>query len=182
MKLQRWFHPAVWWVARRLRIERELACDDRVIASGVRRSDYAELLVQAAEALATSDSIPAAALALSRRRGLRERLVAVLDVRHDVRPLAPRWASLAVIFTLGVAAPTSLVQLAPTRDVLTGLMRDTQWQSRAYAVIGLAKRADSVAVARTAAELDPNPRVRAWARYALAQSVVALRDAVPSDK
>ena len=30
-----------------------------------------------------------------------------------------------------------------------------------------AERADSVAVARSAAELDPNPRVRAWARYAL---------------
>ena len=69
-----------------------------------------------------------------------------------------------------------------TRDVLTGLMREAQWESRAYAVLGLAKRADSVAVARDAAELDPNPRVRAWARYALTQSVVALRDAGGSDK
>jgi hypothetical protein len=108
---------------------------------------------------------------------LRERLTAVLDVRHDTRPIARGWAGVAVVFTLGVATPTSLVQLAPTRDVLTGLMRDAQWQSRAYAVLGLAKRADSVAVARDAAELDPNPRVRAWARYALTQSVVALRDA-----
>ena len=43
-------------------------------------------------------------------------------------------------------------------------MLDAQWESRAYAVLGLAQRADSVAVARNAAELDPNPRVRAWAQ------------------
>src|SRR5262249_53805447 len=42
-----WFHPAAWWIARRLREDCELACDDRVIAAGVRRSDYAELLVDA---------------------------------------------------------------------------------------------------------------------------------------
>jgi beta-lactamase regulating signal transducer with metallopeptidase domain len=177
-----WFHPGVWWLARALRDDCELACDDRVIASGVRRSDYAELLVQAAEALSLGERVATPALALSRRRGLRERLAAVLDVRRDTRPLARAWAGVAIVLTFGVATPTSLVQLAPTRDVLTGLMRDAQWESRAYAVLGLAKRADSVAVARSAAELDPNPRVRAWARYALAQSVVALREAGGSDR
>jgi hypothetical protein len=65
------------------------------------------------------------------------------------------------------AAPLSVVQLAPTRAVLTSLMLSAQWETRAYAVLGLAERADSVAVARSAAELDPSPRVRAWARYAL---------------
>jgi hypothetical protein len=59
--------------------------------------------------------------------------------------------------------------------VLTTLMLDAQWESRAYAVLGLAQRADSVAVAQSAAEEDPNPRVRAWARYALDQ-----RDPLPS--
>ena len=32
-----------------------------------------------------------------------------------------------------------------------GLMLDAQWETRAYAVLGLAQRADSVAVARNAA-------------------------------
>ena len=45
-----WFHPGVWWIARALRDDCELACDDRVIAAGVRRSDYAELLVNVADA------------------------------------------------------------------------------------------------------------------------------------
>jgi beta-lactamase regulating signal transducer with metallopeptidase domain len=173
-----WFNPGVWWIARRLRDDCELACDDRVIAAGVRRSDYAEMLVNAADARGTA-ALPTAALALSRRRGLRARLAAVLDVRHDVRPIARGWAGVAAVLTISVAAPTSVVQLAPTRDVLTSLMRDAEWQSRAYAVLGLARRPDSVAVARSAAERDPNPRVRAWARYALAQSGVHLLPAEP---
>jgi beta-lactamase regulating signal transducer with metallopeptidase domain len=173
-----WFNPGVWWIARSLRDDCEIACDDRVIAAGIRRSDYAEMLVSVADAR-TASALPAAALALSRRRGLRARLAAVLDVRHDVRPIARAWSGVAAVVTLSVAAPTSVVQLAPTRDVLTSLMRDAEWQSRAYAVLGLARRPDSVAVARSAAEQDPNPRVRAWARYALAQSGVHLLPAEP---
>jgi beta-lactamase regulating signal transducer with metallopeptidase domain len=160
-----WFHPGVWWIARALRDDCEQASDDRVIAGGIRRSDYAELLVRAAD---LGHVVPAsAALALSRRRRLRARLAAVLDTSHDVRPLA-RGRALAMAFVaIATAAPISVVQLAPTRDVLTNLMLSAQWESRAYAVLGLAERPDSVAVARSAAERDPSPRVRAWARYAL---------------
>ncbi len=43
------FHPAVWFVSRRIRIERELCCDDRVIAAGGQRFAYAESLVRMAE-------------------------------------------------------------------------------------------------------------------------------------
>jgi beta-lactamase regulating signal transducer with metallopeptidase domain len=177
-----WFHPGVWWIARNLRDECELACDDRVIAAGARRSDYAELLVNVADARVRG-VLPDAALALSQRRGLRARLAAVLDARHDVRPMARGWATVAAMTTLSIAVPASVIQLAPTRDVLTSLMSDTQWQSRAYAVLGLARRADSIAVARSAAELDPNPRVRAWARYALAQNgAVRLTPVEPANR
>jgi beta-lactamase regulating signal transducer with metallopeptidase domain len=164
-----WFHPGVWWVARGLREDCELACDDRVIAAGVRRSDYAELLVSAATALRSARAAAAPALALSERRGLRARLTAVLDTRHDLRPLRRGWATVAATATLAVAGPVSSVQLAPSREVLTTLMLDARWESRAYAVLGLAQRRDSIGVAQNAAELDPNPRVRAWARYALGQ-------------
>lgn len=162
-----WFHPGVWWIARRLHEDCERACDDRVIASGVRRSDYADLLIDAADAVHAGTLSRASALALSTRDGLRGRLSAVLDTRHDVRPVARGWMAVAAIATTIVAAPASSVQLAPTRDTLTSLMRDARWESRAYAVLGLAQRPDSIAVARSAAELDPSPRVRAWARYAL---------------
>jgi beta-lactamase regulating signal transducer with metallopeptidase domain len=171
-----WFHPAAWWIARELRADCELACDDRVIAAGVRRSDYAELLVDAADRfLSFAPALPLSGR--SGRAGLRPRLAAILDARRVVVPLGRRWVVAAALSTGVVVAPMSVVQLAPTRDVLTSLIGDARWESRAYAVIGLAQRADSVAVARSVAERDPNPRVRAWARYALEQrgDVVGLR-------
>jgi beta-lactamase regulating signal transducer with metallopeptidase domain len=171
-----WFHPGVWRVARGLREDCELACDDRVIAAGVRRSDYAELLVSAADLLRRPVLGESMALALTQRSGLRERIAAVLDTRRDIRPLARGWAVLAATTTIAVAGPMSAVRLAPTRAMLTTLMSDTRWESRAYAVLGLAQRQDSVAVARSAAELDPSPRVRAWARYALGEHPVAGLD------
>jgi len=161
-----WFHPGVWWLARQLRDDCERACDDRVLSAGARRSDYAELLVLTADDLHGCS----AALALSTTGGLRGRLASLLDARHDIRPLARGWVASAAVLTIAVAAPTSTVRLAPTRDVLTTLMSDARWESRAYAVLGLAQRPDSVAVARSAAERDPSPRVRAWARYALGQA------------
>ncbi len=161
-----WFHPGVWWVARSLRRDAEQAADDRVLDAGVARSDYAELLIRASAPSWPSGVAPA----LSGDGSLRPRLEAILDVCHDVRPLRPmvRRSALAATAAFGLlAAPMSAVELSPTRDVLATLMRDPRWETRAYAVIGLAHRADSVAAARSAAELDPSPRVRAWARYAL---------------
>jgi bla regulator protein BlaR1 len=37
-----WFHPAVWWVGRRLIAERERACDEAVLRQGKRAETYAQ--------------------------------------------------------------------------------------------------------------------------------------------
>jgi hypothetical protein len=49
------FHPVVWFVSRRISIERELAADDMVLAAGWDRPLYADALVRVAE-LASSIS------------------------------------------------------------------------------------------------------------------------------
>jgi beta-lactamase regulating signal transducer with metallopeptidase domain len=43
------FHPAVWFVSRRISIEREIATDDMVLAAGWPRFHYADALVRMAE-------------------------------------------------------------------------------------------------------------------------------------
>lgn len=166
-----WYHPGVWWIARELRAECELAADDRVLAEGVRPSDYAELLVQSAQHLGGAS----VAVALARRGGLRRRLVAIADVQRDLRAPGHRAHLAAVLLTMALALPATGARLAPSRDVLTALMRDARWESRAYAAIGLAQRPDSIEIARAASRLDPNPRVRAWARLAVERVDIAPR-------
>lgn len=48
------FHPAVWFVSRRIRIERENCCDDLVLAAGGQAVTYAASLVEVAELCGTS--------------------------------------------------------------------------------------------------------------------------------
>ena len=54
-----WFNPLTWYATRQMRIERERACDDAVINSGTRGSDYAEdlLTLGASLRLTTADSM-----------------------------------------------------------------------------------------------------------------------------
>jgi beta-lactamase regulating signal transducer with metallopeptidase domain len=73
-----WFHPAIWWVARQLRLERELACDDRVIACGTRPRDYAAHLLEIAYSFG-GDRAPALAVSMASPRQLEGRMLAALD-------------------------------------------------------------------------------------------------------
>jgi len=43
------FHPAVWIISRRMRIERERCCDDAVLAAGTQRMTYVQSLLRVAE-------------------------------------------------------------------------------------------------------------------------------------
>lgn len=40
-----WFHPLVWWMGRRLVVEREHACDEAVLAQGADAEDYAATIL-----------------------------------------------------------------------------------------------------------------------------------------
>lgn len=165
-----WFNPGTWWLSRQLAADRELACDASVLAAGADRGDYAGLLMRVADGAGSARPVASRcrASALVSRGCLRARLSAILHpvgARRSARN--PRWYAWSVALLL-VAAPATTLRLAPTRSVLDSLMRDTQWQTRVFAVAGLAQRSDSLAVARAAAERDPNPQVRAAARRAVA--------------
>jgi beta-lactamase regulating signal transducer with metallopeptidase domain len=93
-----WFNPLVWVVAARLRVERELAADDAVLAAGVRPSRYAE------ELLAVAGMPLHGALAMAERTTLAARVVAILASQRARGPLAARGTALLVAGSTAVGA------------------------------------------------------------------------------
>jgi beta-lactamase regulating signal transducer with metallopeptidase domain len=76
------FHPAVWWVENRLSLEREMACDDMVLARTENPRAYAECLVSLAEKNLLRRGIALAQAAVGRMRQTSRRVLEILDVRR----------------------------------------------------------------------------------------------------
>lgn len=151
-----WFQPAAWWAARRLRIERELACDDRVLAAGAPAREYAGHLLDIAYAFG-GDRAPAIAVSMARPAQLEDRILAALDAARNRRVPALRAciatgalgaaliAPLAAL-TATVAAPQAetapavepppaspATERAPARQVLDPVLKPTMEPLRAWA-------------------------------------------------
>jgi beta-lactamase regulating signal transducer with metallopeptidase domain len=106
-----WFHPLAWLAARRLRAEREHACDDVVLMAGARASDYAAELLAIARTMRQPPVLEHGALAMARTTKLRRRLSALLDDRRRVERVpatlltAYAGAAAACVMLLAAAAP-----------------------------------------------------------------------------
>ncbi|HTV02065.1 MAG TPA: M56 family metallopeptidase [Luteitalea sp.] len=132
-----WCHPAAWWVARRMRHERELACDDRVVSAGTPARGYAGHLLDIAYAF-TGDHAPAHALAMARPRQLESRMRALLDPSRDRRPAGGIRAGL-----LTIAAATVLVPLGAFTATVVAVAPDS-------VVVPVRAQAESTATAPVA--------------------------------
>ncbi len=73
------FHPAVWWVERQLSLEREMACDDVVLARTENPRAYAECLVTVAERSLMRRGLALAQAAVSKMRQTTLRVAQILD-------------------------------------------------------------------------------------------------------
>jgi HEAT repeat protein/beta-lactamase regulating signal transducer with metallopeptidase domain len=106
------FHPALWYVSHRIRVEREHCCDDLVIAFGGERHAYAESLVAAA-ALATGARLsPAALAATGKPSQLRRRIHRLLgDPQPPVRLVRGGWVLTALVAIALVAGATQVANL-----------------------------------------------------------------------
>lgn len=79
------FHPAVWWLESRLSLEREMACDDAVLAQSDNARDYAECLAHLAEKSLLRRGLAMAQAAVSRMRQTTRRLSRILQIDRAAR-------------------------------------------------------------------------------------------------
>ncbi|HSG28500.1 MAG TPA: M56 family metallopeptidase [Candidatus Krumholzibacterium sp.] len=104
-----WFHPLVWFAVKQLRIERERDCDDAVLCTGARPSDYAEMLMRIAADLGESARPVWQLSTISQGSNLKDRLMSILNPRVDRTRGGRRSAFvtgmtvLAVVFALSVS-------------------------------------------------------------------------------
>jgi beta-lactamase regulating signal transducer with metallopeptidase domain len=73
------FHPAVWWIERKVSLEREMACDDAVLAETRSPRRYAECLKHIAEKSMARRTLVLAQSALGRVRQTSMRVIRILD-------------------------------------------------------------------------------------------------------
>lgn len=106
-----WPHPGVWFAARRLRAERELACDDLVLAAGAGPREYAGHLLDLAHSLGSAPA-PATALGMARPKQLEARLLAVLDAARNRAAVRPRGRTIAIATAIGMLVPLAVVRAA----------------------------------------------------------------------
>lgn len=109
------FHPTVWWLEKKLALEREMACDDLVLAQTASPRAYAECLVSLAEKSFLRRGIALAQAAVDRLRQVTLRVSQILDVD---RPRATRVWRPAPVLVAGVSVVCLLsVSHTPTRLV-----------------------------------------------------------------
>ena len=73
------FHPAVWWIESRLSLEREMACDDQVLAKTGNPRGYAQCLISLLEKSAARRSWAMAQALVHRARESSLRVAQILD-------------------------------------------------------------------------------------------------------
>src|SRR5271170_676447 len=83
LKALLFFHPAVWWIENQLALEREMACDDAVLAATANPRDYAQCLIAMAEKSFMRRSVALAQAAVNRMRHMSQRVSQILDTNRS---------------------------------------------------------------------------------------------------
>src|SRR5580704_6548238 len=117
------FHPAVWWIEKKLALEREMACDDLVLAQATSPRAYAECLVSLAEKSLLRRGLTMAQAAVDRLRHVSLRVSQILDADRPrtTRVWRPAPVLLAGVSVICLTTFSNRLQLVSFESVPTAV-------------------------------------------------------------
>ena len=107
-----WFNPLVWFVARWMRIEAEQACDDHVLNTGYRSTDYAQHLLDITRNVKIAKTTSLAAVAIARSSKIETRLRTVLAENLNRHPVTKIAVGIGLLILICFAIPMGTMRLA----------------------------------------------------------------------
>lgn len=120
-----WCNPLIWFAARGQRVERERACDDRALATGIEPTRYGLLLLDVARSAYNNAPLPSSVLMMARPKELESRLLAIVRGRDVARDTLTRKGIAAI--ALGATLVASVAASHPPPDSMT-IAADTAQQ------------------------------------------------------
>lgn len=176
-----WVNPLAWWAMRRGVVEREKACDLKVLATGTNRFNYAQHLVDAARDIAVpgraSPLFPASVPHMASVSCLRQRVSALLGNAPVVAELGRAKSWVTLIFAAAALVPIACARVTgQSQEVGAGTaaaqLLDTSLgaQHRLHAAWQLGEREDGDAVGALLTTLeDEDPALRGMSAWALGE-------------
>lgn len=126
LKALLFFHPTVWWIESHLALEREMACDDAVLALTGNPHGYAQCLVSIAEKTFLRRGFALAHAIVNRMRQTSLRVTRILDASHssETRVWKPALYSVAAAFVVSLVSfshAPELVAFQNANDSVSGV-------------------------------------------------------------
>jgi len=199
------FHPAVWWIDGKLALEREMACDDLVLAKTASPRVYAECLVSLAEKSFLRRGVALAQAAVNRVRHVSLRVAQILDEKRPGairiwKPAPVMLAGISIACLIGFSGAPNLVSFentsagsaGPATTILSSSLSENSQAARIGAdvvpakyVVEPASKTASPFTASLAAKTKVNDRkpavVPAKVRHLRAQPPRLVRSSLTED-
>jgi beta-lactamase regulating signal transducer with metallopeptidase domain/tetratricopeptide (TPR) repeat protein len=159
-----WFHPLAWSLERAGRSECERACDDLVLASGTKPSEYADHLLAIARSMPTFDPFRSVTLAMSRKSQLEGRLLSILQPHVARRVFSGRGVAIACALAVAVIVPVSALRLIaqPSKPQDQKLEAKNEKNDKN-------EKTDQKTVVRSGSQIDVTPHVESLEDYFFAK-------------
>jgi beta-lactamase regulating signal transducer with metallopeptidase domain len=108
------FHPGVWWIERKLSLDREMACDDAVLLQTSGARVYAQCLARVAEKRMSRRNMALAQAAVDRVHQLSLRVMHILSATGDRttrlwKPAIPTVTAMALLCAISASQAPELV-------------------------------------------------------------------------